>query len=138
MLFTSEYDEEDKRKFSYSTPKRVSSAYHRILDPVTGVAPTSDRMLHDIDLVFLSMKKIHDDKGVKDLTLAKRSGHRWEPSKEERRGGKRTKKQWVDFVLHRDAVEGRKVKIEISRERFRGVKAIKNGEDASPVLLLKN
>jgi hypothetical protein len=121
VLFTSKYEEDDERKFSLSTPNRASYAYRRILHPVTGVVPSSDRIIHDVELVFESLMKIHHAKGIKDTTLANRSGNRWEKSPIERRGGRREKNKWKDMVLHPHAVQGRKIKMELSRERFEGL-----------------
>ena len=118
VLFTSMYAEDDERKFSLSTPRRTSYAYRRLLHPVTGVVPSSHRICHDVLQVFDNLMKIYKDEGKKDPTLAKRSGHRWVASKEERRGGKREKQEYKDLVLHPHAIEGRKVKLESSRERF--------------------
>jgi hypothetical protein len=123
VMFTSSYEEDDERKFSLSTPKRASYAYRRILDPDTGIAPSSERILHDVDLVFVNLMKIHEAEGSK-LNLTSRPGRRFASSDVENRGGKRTKKQWKDMQLHPHAIQGRQVKIEESRERFEGV-----GED---------
>jgi hypothetical protein len=128
VLFTSLYDEDDERKFSLSTPKRASFAYRRILHPETGVAPSSDRIVHDVDLVFKNLMKIHLESGKK-LNLTSRPGRRFESFDGERRGGKRTKKVWKDMVLHPHAIEGRKMKLETSRERFEGVEESEMGDE---------
>ena len=42
-------DKDDERLFSMTTPKLGSHALDRIFDPVDGVAPTSDRIVDDIE-----------------------------------------------------------------------------------------
>ncbi len=69
-------DKNDKRVFSLTTPKEGSRAYDRIFHPVTGVAPTSDRIIQDIDRVFTSKRKIFAAKGAHVPGLANRTGHR--------------------------------------------------------------
>ena len=53
VMYTTDYDEEDERKFSLSTPKRVSYAYRRVLHPRTGVAPSSARIIQDVNKVLV-------------------------------------------------------------------------------------
>ena len=55
---------DDDRHFSMATPELAANSYKRILHPVTGVAPTSKRILEDISGVWLAMYIIHDAKGV--------------------------------------------------------------------------
>ncbi len=63
---------------------------------------------------------IHQSKGMKLTDNVTRSGKRYEKSKEDRRGGAREKKEWVDMKLHEHAKQGRGLKLENSRERFEG------------------
>ena len=78
----------------------------------------SNRIIHDVKLVFENLLKVHEAKGKKDVSLAKRKGHQWEPGKGERRGGHRTKKLYEAPTLHPDTVLGRKVKLETSEKKF--------------------
>ena len=86
-------DDDDPRKFSMSTPKRGSSAYLRVNDPFQGVAPTSERIIQDIDRVFDSMVLICAKKGCVIDDGSTQNGHRQEAAMVgrdkggERRGG---------------------------------------------------
>jgi hypothetical protein len=60
VLLTLKLAVDDKQKFDLSTPKRGSSAYHRILE----VVPSSERIIHDIDKVFESMLIVQKARGV--------------------------------------------------------------------------
>lgn len=113
VLFTSNYEEDDERKFSLSSPKRASHAHRRLVHPTTGVVPASDRIVQDVRKVLSELLNIHKRKGVKDPKM-KRTGNRWIPDTEERRGGKRTKKAFRDYVLHPDVLDGRRMKVERS------------------------
>ena len=46
----------DARAFSLSTPNQTTSAYFRVYDAITGVAPPSERILQDIDGVWKAFK----------------------------------------------------------------------------------
>ena len=59
-----------------ATPELAINSYTRILHPVTGVAPTSKRILEDISGVWLAMYIIHDAKGIYVLGFAERSKQR--------------------------------------------------------------
>lgn len=124
VQYTSSYTEDDNEcKFSLSTPKRASYAYRRILHPLTGTAPSSERILHDVRLVFPNLLNVHEAKGKKDTTLVKNQGNRWVRSEVEQRGGRQTKRSYSDFVLHPHALLGRKVKLESSLEHFKKSKS---------------
>jgi predicted flap endonuclease-1-like 5' DNA nuclease len=62
MCYTCHLPEEDKRKFSLSTPKRGSWAFRRILEHEDG-SPSSERILQDVRKVFQSMERIRKAKG---------------------------------------------------------------------------
>ena len=94
-------DKDDPRMFSMATPKLGASAYKRIFHPVTGVAPTSERIIQDIKAVFVNMKIIFDADGAHVPGLANRSGHRKVAGRTGKGqwGGKREKTPVEDFLL---------------------------------------
>ena len=55
---------EDARTFSLSTPKQATSAYFRVYDAITGVAPPSERILQDIDGMWKALEIVAEAKGV--------------------------------------------------------------------------
>ena len=67
---------DDVRRFSLSLPKDIQSAYHRIVDPVKGVAPTSERIVEDVEMLKFSMVKIMNAEGGVVRGLASRPGRR--------------------------------------------------------------
>ncbi len=80
----------DDRIFSMATPALMSSAYHRVYDPVNGVSPSSKRILEDIYGVFVAMKIVVEKKGVYVQWLAEGTGRRFIKSKKKMgHGGKR-------------------------------------------------
>ena len=60
-----------------ATPELASQAYKRLLDPMTGVAPTDKRIVQDITGVWMAMRIVYDAKGVYVHGLAERSGCRY-------------------------------------------------------------
>ena len=84
---------DDERHVSMATPELAANSYKHILHPVTGISPTSKRILEDISGIWLAMYIIHDAKGVYVPGLAKRSGWRymWGPKINRIHGGPRTK-----------------------------------------------
>ena len=82
--------QKDERIFSMATPQLASSSYRRVYDPESGVAPSSERILQDIEGAFLSMKIVAERKGVFVPGLAERSGRRFMKSEQKMgHGGKR-------------------------------------------------
>ena len=128
IQLTTDYDDDDARKFSLSTPKRGSSAYRRLLHPVTGVVPSSKRILQDCDLVYLSMRAVLEAKGCAISELSVRTGHRAVAARAGgavgTRGGKRTRKQAEDDfgggdkATHVDAIDGVDIKLSAAKARF--------------------
>ena len=94
---------QDKRTFSLSTPTIASSTYRRIYCPTTGVAPTSKRILEDIEgRVTLAMKVVHAHKGVYVHGLAERTGRRYTRTEAKKKsGGNSVKKDWSKMHLRR-------------------------------------
>ncbi|KAL7461345.1 hypothetical protein ACHAXS_001763 [Conticribra weissflogii] len=85
----------DPRLFSIATPRVGSSTYARIFDPITGVAPSSKRIVEDIHGVFNSCLKIHDAEGAFVDRLANCTGHR-------KRGGRNGKGTWGGVRVKKD------------------------------------
>ena len=122
---TQHLSEEDRRKFSGSTPKRMWFSYKRLLDPDTGIVPSSRRIVQDVTCVLASMRMVRDAEGcIIDETSVSRSGRRHEIRLHNSRnwGGKRTKgsqesyRNKISGKLHRDA---RAVRDEIIRRSAR-------------------
>jgi hypothetical protein len=67
----------DHRAFSLSTPKEGSRAYLRLYHPETGIAPTSKRIIQDIEGVYVAMVKICEAEGAFVPGLADRAGKRY-------------------------------------------------------------
>ena len=65
-------------KFSLSTPSRAYHAYSnaRCLDKETGGAPSSKRIIEDVDKMLHSLQVIADNKGNVVDGLSSRAGHR--------------------------------------------------------------
>jgi hypothetical protein len=49
VAITAHLSNNDPKKFTFSTPKEVSNAYLRLVNDVTGNAPSSHRILQDYD-----------------------------------------------------------------------------------------
>ena len=56
--------ENDERTFSLRTPKQIACAYARVFDQKNGIAPTSKRILQDIEKTFNAMQVILTNRGV--------------------------------------------------------------------------
>ncbi len=85
----------DPRLFSIATPRVGSSTCARIFDPITGVAPSSKRIVEDVHGVFNSCLKIHNAKGVFVDRLANCTGHR-------KKGGRNGKGTWGGVRVKKD------------------------------------
>jgi hypothetical protein len=49
VAITSYLPHDDPRKYFFSTPKEISRAYLRLVDPATGGAPSSTRFFQDCE-----------------------------------------------------------------------------------------
>jgi len=89
-----------------STPKLGSRALDRIFDPIDGVAPTPDRIVEDIELVWKNMMIIYKNDGAHVPGLCNRSGHRKEAGRtgKGKWGGLREK--GANLLLGDDGEEG--------------------------------
>lgn len=125
----------DPRKFSLATPKLAASAYKRIYDPDSGVAPSSERIVEDIStVIFDTFEMIADAKGLilsdnnrRDRKRSKQIKH---AGKKRKIGGYRPRTMPKDFyadnyIVHSDANLGMKIKIEESIKKYNKIKAEK-------------
>ena len=92
------------KRFSRSSTVISRSTYFRILDPVNGVAPTSRRIIHDVNECFTEhIRAIHKAKGCCVRGLGSRSGKRKVEGLEDW-GGVRIKGDELEIdTLHVDA-----------------------------------
>ena len=74
ISLTSHLKEDDPKKFTLSTPKRGSSAYHRVWEQV----PSSKRIIEDTNKFLHAIKVISQHEGVVVPGLGNRKGHRSE------------------------------------------------------------
>ena len=106
------------KRFSKSSPSIMSKSYLRILDPVTGVCPSSDRIIQDIQRCWgKHIDVICEHKGSAVEGIGDRNGVRnivgLNP-----RGGVRKKTESVkEHVLHPDAEEAWTIYLERSIRR---------------------
>ena len=97
------------------------SSYLRVLDPDTGVCPSSNRIIQDITKCWgENVDRICAARGAAVEDLGNRVGRR-KLEGVKKRGGKRVKGEWKMLDnLHPDAVEAWKVYIARSRKRHSG------------------
>ena len=89
---TSHLTRDDKRRFSNSTPKKISEGIHRLMEPEEGEGvPCSERMMHDCDKALESMRKVYLHHGAIVEGLADRNGIRYSTDGTGQHGGKREK-----------------------------------------------
>jgi hypothetical protein len=60
VAITSHLPNDDPRKYSISTPKEISGAYLFLVDPSTGGAPSSTRIVQDCEKWIRSLGKIRE------------------------------------------------------------------------------
>jgi hypothetical protein len=89
VAITAHLAKENKKKFTFSTPREVSNAYLRLVDPISGNAPSSRRIIQDCEKWVRSLQKIRQA-GGKIVEGFGRNGHR--RGHEGKRGGHREKK----------------------------------------------
>jgi hypothetical protein len=110
VCYTCHLPEDDKRKFSLSTPKHGSYAFRRILEHEDGL-PSSQRILQgDVVKLFQSMKKILEAKGTLIPGIGDRRGRRalqQHSSRINKRGGSRYRQPEKDKVdlIHLHALQ---------------------------------
>lgn len=106
---------DDEIKFSMSTPKRGSQAYHRVWEEV----PSSQQIIEDTDWFLIAIKAISDHDGKAVAGLGSQKGHRNAKTKSlKKRGGKRVKKEFkYKRFVHKDAGRCREICIETSMKK---------------------
>jgi len=106
VTVTSHAAETDLRKFSGSTPKRLSYSYIRLTDPTTGVVPTTNRIMQDVKRVLQSLERVREAKGcIIDENV--RRGRQYERNDDEdvvsrNWGGNRRKQTQESYKAHLD------------------------------------
>ena len=112
ISLTTHLPEDDIRKFSMSTPKRGSRAYHRIWEEV----PCSRRIIEDTDWFLTAIQVISDHDGKAVAGLGSRKGHRNEETRSlKKKGGIRIKKAKKEKrFVHKDAFDCREMCIHSS------------------------
>ena len=100
-ILSEDLPENDPKKFSGSTPHRLASSYLRLFHPITGVTPSSKRIIDDVTRVIDSLEKVRGAQGcIIDESSAKRKGRRYEASGLTTRGGKRTKQSQNEYLRY--------------------------------------
>jgi hypothetical protein len=89
VYITAHLPNDDPIKYSFSTPKEISRAYLRLVHPVTGGAPSCNRVMQDCEKWIRSRMKIRQE-GDKMVDGFGRNGHR--RGHQGKRGGYKAKK----------------------------------------------
>jgi hypothetical protein len=63
VAITAYFPNDDPIKYSFSTPNESSRAYLRLVHPVTGVAPSCNRIVQESEKFIRSLKKIRQAGG---------------------------------------------------------------------------
>jgi hypothetical protein len=128
VTMTNHLETGDPRKFDLSTPYRGANAYLRLLHPVTGGVPCSQRIIRDSEKVLESFETIRQADGIKVDGLGNRKGKRHETPGQETRGGARVKKQEAMKTswLHDDARLEQGIKIESSKRKYEKIEEYEN------------
>ena len=111
------------KRFSKANPSIMVHSYLRILDPVTGVCPSSERIVQDVTKCWGTHLDIicgEDVRGAGIGGLGSRVGRRVLHGLE-KRGGKRKKGKWTkNNDLHEDCVEALAGFVERAKARHKG------------------
>ena len=109
------------QRFSKSSTKVMLNSYLRVLDPDTGVCPSSTRIMQDIDKAWGEhLDMICAERGGAVSGIGNRAGKR-KVGGVKKWGGKRVKKEWkMLYNLHPDIVAPWEAFIERSRARHAG------------------
>ena len=76
VSLTQHLDKDNPFRFSLATPKEISRAMMRLVDPApSGVVPTGKRIIQDVDRIDYSMHEIFKAMGKVVPGLATRAGH---------------------------------------------------------------
>ena len=77
VSLTQHLDKDNPFRFSLATPKEISRAMTRLVDPgPSGVVPTGKRIIQDVDQIDYAMHEIFKAMGKVVPGLATRTGHR--------------------------------------------------------------
>jgi hypothetical protein len=107
IAYTWNLAKDDPKKFSLATLKQGQSAYLRLFDPETGGAPSSERIVQDINKFIPNCEAIRANSGAIVYGLGNRYGVRY-ISGMKQHGGKRTKKtEFKTHFVHPDAIDAR-------------------------------
>ena len=109
--------QDDSRHFSMATPELAAETYKRLLHPITGVAPTSKRILEDVSGVWLAMNIVCEQKGVYVPGLAERSGRHFIRGSGQKEGRGGSRKKGVHSLAH----QKRKVEMNANLKAIRAV-----------------
>ena len=100
---TSKLHKRDPRKFSMATPRTILRGIHRLLECEIGEegVPSSDCIIHDVDLAWDSMMLVLQHKGTIVENRVNRNGDRYSKSGTGKCGGYRIKgelaeEKWLD------------------------------------------
>jgi hypothetical protein len=85
VLLTADLPNEHPDKFRKDTPMRISKAIEKLCHPVTGVVPSSRRIIQDCNRILTSAVKIVEAGGKIVPGLVNRNGHRNRPDGDGRR-----------------------------------------------------
>lgn len=110
FLKEDEHPELWKKRFCLDNQRQMLDSYLRVLDPDTGVAPSSERIVQDFTRCWgENLDKIVAARGCYVPDIGHRKGHRADGAAAagvNKRGGKREKNAWEGFeVMHADAKE---------------------------------
>lgn len=129
-IFTHDFQKDNANKFSRATPKELERAYQTLLNPETGVRPTSERIVQDFERVFfhVSLPAMVRSKGRVD-TGKQHNGRRYQAREEysDNWGGRRERilafDDYSGMTVHPNVMRGMKVKVEdsVSRHTFEEV-----------------
>jgi len=127
-ILTNDMNKDNPKRFGLETPNQVSSTYERIWDPITGVAPTPNRIAQDIERVFTdAIPRIIQGRGMclddncqKGKRFAKRGTHNSKWGGDHRR--KLALNNYGAYNIYPDACEGVEIKLEKAKKDFNGVK----------------
>lgn len=107
VALTFHLPDDDERKFSRRTPSEQDRGLRRLLDKkfgrTGGGVPSSVRIVQDVEKFEDALVRIVEARGAVVQGLGTRDGHRKYVGAALKRGGKRTKAEYVEKWTHPDA-----------------------------------
>ena len=79
---TQDLPDDHPQKFDGLTPKQMSDSYHRLFHPDTGVAPSSDQIIKDVNRILQSLESVLQAEGCL-IDENARKGRRFEKKNED-------------------------------------------------------